>query len=363
MLTGHQMICVLRQNPSGVLIEKNTGRIAFGNVGGREYRRRISRWFLDDRLLWAGRLAILPATESKPMNIHHLELFYYVAKHGGIMPAVHNIPYGIQQPAVSSQMAQLEEYLGTALFHRRPFALTPAGRELYDFIKPFFDHLQTVAEKIQGGISQHLRIAASETVLREHLPDLLQELRKKFPKLKVTLREGYHPEVVTWLQLREIDVSLGLIGLKPSPGVQMLPLFKLPLVLLVPKKSKLKSASELWQHDPIGESLITVPSNEFISRAFQAGLARLGVEWFSRIEVSSVELVQTYVANGYGIGVTVGVPKMNLHPQVRVLPLEGFDVIPFGALWQGEKTLLLDAFLKIVQAAARRLVAGEGLDL
>jgi DNA-binding transcriptional LysR family regulator len=297
------------------------------------------------------------------MNIHHLELFYFVARHGGITEAVRHIPYGIQQPAVSSQIAQLEEFLGTPLFHRRPFALTPSGQELYAFIKPFFDHLDAVAEKIQGGVSQHLRIAASETVLREHLPGILQELRQKFPKLKITLREGYQPEVVAWLQQREIDASLGLIGDKPPAGVQALPLFKLPLVLLVPKTSKLKSAQELWRRDPIGESLITVPSNEFISRAFQAGLAKLGVEWFSRIEVSSVELVQTYVANGYGIGVTVGVPKMKFHPQVRVLPLDGFEPIRFGALWQGGKNPLLDAFLKIVQATARRLVEGEGLDL
>ncbi|HTQ49510.1 MAG TPA: LysR family transcriptional regulator [Candidatus Acidoferrales bacterium] len=297
------------------------------------------------------------------MNIHHLELFYYVARHGGIMPAVHNIPYGIQQPAVSSQIAQLEEFLGATLFHRRPFALTPAGQELYDYVRPFFDNLEAVAEKIRGGISQHLHIAASETVLREHLPAMLQELRRPFPKLKVTLREGYHPEIIAWLQQREIDVSLGLIGNKPPPGVNALPLFKLPLVLLVPKATKLKSASELWERDPIEESLITVPSNEFITRAFQAGLAKLGVDWFSRIEVNSVEIVQTYVAHGYGIGVTVGVPKMKLHPQVRVLPLDGFEPVRFGALWQGGKNPLLDAFLKIVQTAARRLMAGENLDL
>src|SRR5580693_733224 len=63
------------------------------------------------------------------MNVHHLELFFYVAKHGGIMPAVRNIPYGIQQPAVSSQMAQLEEYLGATLFQRRPFELTEVGEK------------------------------------------------------------------------------------------------------------------------------------------------------------------------------------------------------------------------------------------
>ena len=32
-------------------------------------------------------------------------------------------------------------------------------------------------------------------------------------------------------------------------------------------------------------------------------------------QVSTVEMVQTYVANGYGIGVTVDVPKTKYHPR------------------------------------------------
>jgi len=294
------------------------------------------------------------------MNIHHLELFYYVARHGGISEAVRNMPYGIQQPAISGQVIQLEEFLGVTLFHRRPFSLTPPGKELYDFIKPFFDNLTPMADKLRGGVEQHLRIAASEIMMRDHLPAILQELRKAFPKLKVTLREGYDPEVTMWLQQQEIDVSICLLGAgKPSAGINMIPLFKLPLVLLVPRASKLKSADELWKRDRIEEPLITVPSNVPICRTFQEGLAKLKVDWFGSIEVSTVELVQTYVANGYGIGVTVGVPKMKYHPQVRVLPLEGFDYVPFGILWQGRRSPMLDAFFKICDAAARRLLAGE----
>ena len=68
------------------------------------------------------------------MNIHHLELFHYVAKHGGIAAAVRRMPYGIQQPAVSGQIARLEEALGAKLFNRRPFSLLPAGAELFEFI-------------------------------------------------------------------------------------------------------------------------------------------------------------------------------------------------------------------------------------
>src|SRR5207245_11586939 len=85
------------------------------------------------------------------MNIHHLELFYYVARHGGITEAVRNIPYGIQQPAVSGQVAQLEEYLGVTLFQRRPCALTPAGEKLYHVIEPSCSHLEAVASEIQDG--------------------------------------------------------------------------------------------------------------------------------------------------------------------------------------------------------------------
>ena len=50
-----------------------------------------------------------------------------MAKYGGIAAAVRNIPYGIQQPAVSGQIARLEEALGAKLFNRRPFSLLPAG--------------------------------------------------------------------------------------------------------------------------------------------------------------------------------------------------------------------------------------------
>jgi DNA-binding transcriptional LysR family regulator len=291
------------------------------------------------------------------MNIHHLELFYYVARHGGIGEAVRNMPYGIQQPAISGQVIQLEEFLGVTLFQRRPFSLTPAGRELYDFIKPFFDNLTPMAEKLRGGISQHLRIAASETVLRAYLPQILQEVKVQFPKLKVTLREGYHPEVVNWLQNQEIDVSIGLLGSKPPPGINALAVFKLPLVLLVPKSSKIKSASELWTRDRIEETLITVPSNEAISRTFSEGLAKLKVDWFSGIEVSTIELVQTYVENGYGIGVTVEIPKTRYNPLVRVIPLEEFEHVTFGILWQGRKSPVLEALIKTVEAAGKQVAA------
>ena len=298
---------------------------------------------------------LLSGTLLLAMNIHHLELFYYVAKHEGITSATHNMPYGIQQAAISGQIAQLEEYLGVALFQRRPFSLTPPGTKLYKFIKPFFDQLEPIAEAIRGGVAQSLRIAASEIVMRDFLPDMIQTARKRFPKLKLTMREGYYPDVLRWFEQREIDVSLGLLEGKPPPGIYAQALFDLLLVLLVPTRHKIKAAQELWEQDHIEETLITIPTNRVICRAFQEGLAKREVDWFSGIEVSTLALAETYVEKGYGLAVTVGGPEIGYKSQVRTVPLNDFPKVHFGALWQGFQTPLLAHFLKVVQAAVDKL--------
>ena len=289
------------------------------------------------------------------MNIHHLELFYYVARYGGISEGVRNIPYGLQQPAMSGQIIQLEESLGLTLFQRRPFALTPPGEELYQFIKPFFDNLQPMADKLRGGVSQHIRIGASEVVLRDYLPGFLPAMQKDFPKLKLTLREGYQPQLEAWLVKQEIDVAMTLLDGKPPSGANPLALFKLPLVLVVARNSRITSAQELWERDRIEETLISLPTNESIYKSFQQGLAKRRVDWFTGIEVSTVDLVETYVANGYGIGLSVALPRAKHRPQIRLLPLDDFSPVTFGVLWQGKLSPITQAFVTTVKQAAQAL--------
>ena len=290
------------------------------------------------------------------MNVHHLELFYYVARHGGIMPAVRNIPYGIQQPAVSAQVAQLEEFLGVTLFQRRPFALTAEGQKLFAFVQPFFANLDKVANELQGGQTRHFRIGASTIILRDHIPQLLSGVRKRFPGVKVSMREGFPSQLETMLANDEVDLVFTLIERQPAAGEQSLVLLELPMVLLVEKSSRLKTAAELWALDKIAEPLICLPAHEVMTKNFQARLAELGVEWFPAIEASSADLVQGYVAGGLGIGLSVAVPGKPLPKNVRALPLPDFPAALVGALWRGKHTPLLDAFLDMARQRAREMV-------
>ncbi len=292
------------------------------------------------------------------MNIHHLELFYYVAKHQGIGQAVRNIPYGIQQPAVSGQILQLEKALGIRLFHRRPFALTEAGQELYQFITPFFANLKDVSKKLQSGVHQHLRLAASAIVLREHLPDLLLSVRRQYPELKLTLYEANQLRAETLLQNHEIDLAISVLEKKFSSHVQSLSLIQVPMVLLVKRSERWRSASEIFKKIQNSEqALITLPANTILTKLFQGELQRRNIHWPSQIEVDSLDLIRTYVSKGFGIGLSVIVPELSLPKNIDFLSLPGFPSLQMSAFWRGMLSPIAQYFLEQVKKHAKLLAS------
>ncbi len=289
------------------------------------------------------------------MNVHHLELFYYVAKHGGISAAVRAIPYGIQQPAVSGQMGKLEEDVGVKLFERSPFKLTPAGVKLFAHVQPFFEGIDAVADRIREASAPRLRVGAAELIIREHLHSVVDRLRAHHPQMRLALRSGSTQELEAWLRDHEIDLAITPLEGRPPARLSCARMLRMPLVLVVPRDTKLKSAAELWQQREIAEPLITVPPTEAICRIFRKGLQRRRVTWPTAIEASSLELVVRYVERGYGLGVTVAVPEILKHGGVRVLPLEGFDSVEVAIMWQGEATPLIQLVLEESRRYAREL--------
>ena len=286
------------------------------------------------------------------MNIHHLELFYYVAKHEGISGAVRNMPYGIQQPAVSAQVIQLENDLGITLFQRRPFELTPAGEELYNFVGPFFEGLDEMSDRIRGGVAQSIRIAASSTIFRDHLPDILNAARGEFPGLHPSLRVGIQPEIEQWLLASEVDLGVTVLGSKPPAELKSEKLLELQMVLQVPTKMKIKSVDDILEQDRIAQTLISLPAIEGISRAFQQELARRKIDWPIGIELNSIDLIETYVINGFGIGLSLALPGAKAPKGVRLLPLEDFPAISIGALWRGQQSPLAQRIVSLLKHRA-----------
>jgi len=283
-------------------------------------------------------------------NLHHLELFYHVARAGGITAATREMSYGIQQPAVSGQVARLERELGVRLFQRRPFRLTPAGEELYGFLAPFFNELPAVTSSIRGRAARRLRIAAPATILREHLPVVLAGLRRGIPDLELSLVDAGQREVFGLLEREEVDLAIAeLIGRPPS-GIRSEVLLSLPLVLLLPPGLSMprRGLGALVGKAP----LVRTPDAASVSRVFEKGLAKRGLRWPVQIEVDSLELVHAYVSEGFGIGLGVRAPGVRVPGRVGVAPLRGFPQMRIACLWRGRLAGLAEELVEALRARA-----------
>ncbi|MBD28209.1 MAG: LysR family transcriptional regulator [Rickettsiales bacterium] len=293
-----------------------------------------------------------------PPNLHHLELFYYVAKYGGITPAVRKMPYGIQQPAVSGQMLQLEQELGVKLFNRRPFALTHAGNQLYDFLAPFFSELPNIAEQLIGEESSHLRLAASGTILANHLPELLDDLKRDYPNLKLSMTELIASEAAeNLLANQEIDIAITTLHSNSKNSLKTIELLKTPLILIVPENSEFKTFSKITNGDGQinDQPLISLSSEHAINIIFQNELKNRGIDWDPHVEVTSLELVTNYTRRGYGIGLTLDAPGIEIPKGLRKISLRGFPQLKIGILYQGKLKPIAEKFALASVSHAKNL--------
>ena len=123
--------------------------------------------------------------------------------------------------------------------------------------------------------------------------------------------------------------------------------------------SKLRSAAALWRRKHIEEVLISPRLDDATSRCFRQGLHRLGVHWDIGMEVNSIELVEAYVANGCGIGISMTVPGRKLPPGLRALPLRDFPPIQIGMLWRRHPSRVVCALMEALRSAAQRMQKGD----
>jgi DNA-binding transcriptional LysR family regulator len=289
--------------------------------------------------------------DQAAMNIHHLELFYHVARCRGVSAAARQMTYGIQQPAISAQVLQLEDSLGKSLFHRRPFELTAEGQALFDFIQPFFNKLPALAEQLRGGADHRLRISCPEIVQRDYLPFLISAMRRSMPDFHFTLESGRIEEIKILLEKGKIDLGLATSVDPQGNPFRYHSLIDIPLALLVPETSSITHATQILDLDRIDLPLITLPRSEPAVITFQRELLARGIEWFPMLELASLDLVIRFVVEGHGAGLILNVPGTSLPPGVRLLALEGFPAVGFYALTPHKSSAMAELFIREAEKA------------
>jgi len=117
------------------------------------------------------------------------------------------------QPAVTHQIRQLEEELGTRLFDRvnNRISLTAAGDTVFEHagrILEQYRDMHTAVKTLTGERAGLLTLGASTTVAEYMLPELLGDFQRRFPDIRIRLRVANTDAVVSMVADNSIDLGV-----------------------------------------------------------------------------------------------------------------------------------------------------------
>lgn len=121
------------------------------------------------------------------MTIRHLKTFIAVCDCGGITKAAETLH--IAQPAVSQTVAEIEKYYGVSLFERinQRLVLTDCGKRLLVKAREAvasFGEFESLAGASEA--NAQLRIGSSLTIGKLYMPQIIREIREKFPQVNLS---------------------------------------------------------------------------------------------------------------------------------------------------------------------------------
>lgn len=238
---------------------------------------------------------------------------------------------GVTQPALSQQIAKLEELLSVRLFerNRRRVALTDAGRVFLDdalSILRQFEVAASTAKLAARGQIGRLTLGFVEASPFNILPKLVSRLGHELPNVSLVLHEMVTEEQVDALRSGRIDVGL-VRPMFDEPSFGILPLFSERYVVALPDTHALAGRATIDLAELRNEGFIMTPSRKrrYIEGRFRAAFRQAGYE--PRVAQEVLQLHTAIGLVGGGVGVAL-VPESvsQLHLQSVVYrPLSSLD--------------------------------------
>ena len=137
------------------------------------------------------------------LTLDQLRYLVALAEEGSFTRAAERVY--LTQPALSVQIRKLEEALRTRLFDRRKGTLTEAGRVAVAQARRVLEEVERLRLLVQGEAACFqgpFRLGVIPTLAPYLLPRLLPELKARFPRLSLSVREELTPGIGPGEQLR-----------------------------------------------------------------------------------------------------------------------------------------------------------------
>ena len=227
----------------------------------------------------------------------------------------------MSQPALSRQVAAMEEELGVKLFERRKSALilTPMGNMLRDEFTSLMLHYNEILQKVYAVGSDnsiHFRIGILEGFgLGDVLPHLLRHCGEMLPHLQIELSTASYGNLVHQLQVGTLDLILTFShDISDYPDILSEEILSIPTFLVYHEDS-----IDAQTRKENGNSLLLIlnsPEDSSGTFSLQESLiSRLGL--VSRYKIADSTSQQLFwVHSGYGSAFLAGNSELRNDPSM-----------------------------------------------
>lgn len=252
----------------------------------------------------------------------------------------------ISQPGLSQQIARLEREIGHQLLHRttRTVMLTEIGEYLYENLSHSFKNIDQVVAKLRengSGPRSTLRIAAVMSAASTIVPNLIKELKSRYPDMQFFIHE------TTSVRASELTLSgeyhLGFIRTPADskkllpPGLEWFEFEKQPLQLAVPEGHWAAKEKEIALYELRNETFLHYDPQDSPSLYYLLEYACLAAGFIPKSIGAGPEVLTRANLIKSGVGITLLPRDMIrlLEPYSIIgVPLKGINLYSFiSVVW------------------------------
>lgn len=271
----------------------------------------------------------------------------------------------IAQPALSRQIQQLEEELGTPLLRRtqRRVELLPAGALLLERSRTIQQELaRTLADVRRTGAGELGKLALGFIHSSTYglLPSVIRRFRQLYPGIELELHEM--PITTQHTALVRGTIDLALLRVQPAPPeLEVVRVMPDPFVLALPARHPLASRDRVRLKEIAGEPFVMFAQAEapLLHDRVQAMCEHAGFTPNVVQRATQLHTIVGLVGGGLGVAVLPASAR-NLHPrQVRFVQIaDKAEPLHIALAWRkGQETPAIRSFRKVTQEVAAALMA------
>jgi DNA-binding transcriptional LysR family regulator len=236
----------------------------------------------------------------------------------------------VSQPALSRQIADLEQQLGVQLLERtsRQVRLTEAGVALLAEARRTIAQAQQafdIARRAGQGEVGRVRVGFLSSACNSILPPVIHLFRSRFPHVALELHELLDDEQIRRLEEGHIDIGFVRTTLH-SAMLQSEIVLAEPLAAVLPAAHPLASAQSIDLAALAGEEFVLWPREEAVESYDEIIAACRNAGFIPRIELESARAPAILGLVAAGLGVSI------VADSYRVLQREGITFVPIAGL-------------------------------